>query len=96
MSMTGGASQEIELDAPETQAATKSGKLWAELSTHLSQGYLMGAGSPPGSDTSWDEHGIVQGHAYAILDWRAVSMSDRDTGRSKEVREEAWRRVQGI
>lgn len=31
-------------------------------------GYLMGAGSPSGVDTETSDLGIVQGHAYSILD----------------------------
>ena len=30
--------------------------------------YLMGAGSPAGDDTDISPLGIVQGHAYSILD----------------------------
>jgi len=30
--------------------------------------YLMGAGSPSGSDSDISPMGIVQGHAYSILD----------------------------
>jgi len=30
--------------------------------------YLLGAGTPPGSDEDVSDLGIVQGHAYSILD----------------------------
>jgi hypothetical protein len=32
------------------------------------KGCLMGAGTPQGSDTDVSSMGIVQGHAYSILD----------------------------
>ena len=34
--------------------------------------YLMGANSPAGSDTNTSESGIVEGHAYSVLDARDV------------------------
>ena len=41
--------------------------LWAKLRRNQAAGWLMGAGSPSGSDTDISERGIVQGHAYSLL-----------------------------
>ena len=41
--------------------------LWAQLTRFHKAGWLMGAGSPSGSDTNTSDLGIVQGHAYALL-----------------------------
>ena len=39
---------------------------------YASGGFLLGAGSPSGSDTETSTLGIVQGHAYALLDVREI------------------------
>jgi hypothetical protein len=83
VSMTGGSSDEINLDDSEAQAEARSGLLWTRLRGHRQRGYLMGCGSPAGSDTSCDEHGIVQGHAYGIIDLREASITDAATGRMR-------------
>ena len=80
VALTGGASQELNLRSSEIQAEAKSGKLWGHLKQLQRQGAMLGAGSPAGEDSFWDSSGIVQGHAYAILDLRMVQMDDGDTG----------------
>ena len=45
-----------------------TGELWTKLLFFRARSYLMGAGSPAGSDTDVSPLGIVQGHAYSILD----------------------------
>jgi hypothetical protein len=45
-----------------------SGELWQKLIYWNDNNYLMGAGSPAGSDSDVSNMGIVQGHAYSILD----------------------------
>lgn len=47
----------------------RNGSLWNELRNWFESGFLLGAGSPAGSDSenAASEFGIVQGHAYAIL-----------------------------
>ena len=50
-----------------------TGELWAKLLFWKSKNYLMGCGSPSGSDSDVSSLGIVQGHAYSILD---VAMID--------------------
>lgn len=49
------------------EAGADEAALWATLKRHAEAGFLMGAGSPAGSDTDTSELGIVQGHAYAVL-----------------------------
>ena len=43
-------------------------ELWEKLVFWTNKNYLLGAGSPSGSDTDISPLGIVQGHAYSILD----------------------------
>jgi hypothetical protein len=74
VALTGGASQELNLRSSEIQAEARSGKLWEHLNRLYCQGAMLGAGSPAGEDSFWDSSGIVQGHAYAILDMRMVQI----------------------
>jgi hypothetical protein len=67
VSFTGGVKSLIPLDTPEGQANARSGALWNKLVEFQSKGYLLGASTPSGHDAFWDEHGLVKGHAYAIL-----------------------------
>ena len=50
----------------------KNRSLWSLMEKYAEEGYLMGAGSPSGSDENVSAFGIVQGHAYAILDVEEV------------------------
>lgn len=43
-------------------------EMWQKLLFWSRSNYLMGAGSPAGSDADVSELGIVQGHAYSVLD----------------------------
>lgn len=60
------------MDAEQTKKEIFSGAFWAKLLEYHRAGYLLGAGSPAGSDTDTSPEGIVQGHAYAILDIQEV------------------------
>jgi len=64
----------LSLKEPAVQADLRSGALWARLLEYHGNGYMLGAGSPGGSDTEVSSQGIVQGHAYAIL--RVAEESD--------------------
>eukprot|EP00698_Gefionella_okellyi_P022063 TRINITY_DN725_c0_g1_i3.p1 TRINITY_DN725_c0_g1~~TRINITY_DN725_c0_g1_i3.p1 ORF type:complete len:1823 (+),score=496.75 TRINITY_DN725_c0_g1_i3:2151-7619(+) len=70
--LTGGAGEDINMSTPDVQKDIFSGAMWAKLVDYLSKGYLLGAGSPAGSDADISSYGIVQGHAYAILDLKEV------------------------
>lgn len=63
--MTGGVSEQVEL---RTVADNKN-RFWERIKSLVNQGALMGAGSPENAlgDSAISEFGIVQGHAYAVL-----------------------------
>ena len=67
--LTGGGSIMYDLGDPETERKYKRGSLWQEMCHYAESGYLMGAGSTHGEGREEiNDGGIVQGHAYAILD----------------------------
>ena len=57
-----------QIDFKESRIEINSGALFKRLLEYHNSGFLMGAGSPSGTDTETSDSGIVQGHAYAILD----------------------------
>ncbi|KAJ7531630.1 hypothetical protein O6H91_14G051800 [Diphasiastrum complanatum] len=70
--LTGGAGEEIDMTSPQTQLDVASGRLWSQLLRFKQEGFLLGAGSPSGSDAHVSASGIVQGHAYSVLQVREV------------------------
>ncbi|KAL1327944.1 calpain-type cysteine protease DEK1 isoform X2 [Arachis hypogaea] len=70
--LTGGAGEEIDMRSSEAQIDLASGRLWSQLLRFKQEGFLLGAGSPSGSDVHISSSGIVQGHAYSILQIREV------------------------
>ncbi|KAG5025284.1 hypothetical protein JHK86_021198 [Glycine max] len=70
--LTGGAGEEIDMRSGEAQIDLASGRLWSQLLRFKQEGFLLGAGSPSGSDVHISSSGIVQGHAYSILQVRDV------------------------
>nr|CAB3496180.1 unnamed protein product [Digitaria exilis] len=70
--LTGGAGEEIDMRSPQAQIDLASGRLWSQLLYFKQEGFLLGAGSPSGSDVHISSSGIVQGHAYSILQVREV------------------------
>ncbi|KAK7318765.1 hypothetical protein RJT34_03472 [Clitoria ternatea] len=70
--LTGGAGEEIDMRGGEAQLDLASGRLWSQLLRFKQEGFLLGAGSPSGSDVHISSSGIVQGHAYSILQVREV------------------------
>eukprot|EP00466_Bigelowiella_natans_P020046 jgi/Bigna1/129142/aug1.8_g3850 len=75
--MTNGISSRYDMTKDVTKAKISDGSLWQTLINYHQQGFLMGAGTPSGSDSEANASywGIVQGHAYSILD-----MFQLDTG----------------
>jgi hypothetical protein len=67
--LTGGVSETIEIGGDD--APVRAG-LWERLLSYHEAGHLLGAGSPPGDDADTSPGGIVQGHAYALLQLRNV------------------------
>ncbi|KAG1342741.1 Calpain-type cysteine protease ADL1 [Cocos nucifera] len=70
--LTGGAGEEIDMRSAQAQIDLASGRLWSQLLHFKREGFLLGAGSPSGSDVHISSSGIVQGHAYSILQVREV------------------------
>ncbi|XP_042008073.1 calpain-type cysteine protease DEK1-like isoform X1 [Salvia splendens] len=70
--LTGGAGEEIDMRSSQSQIDLASGRLWSQLLRFKLEGFLLGAGSPSGSDVHISSSGIVQGHAYSILQIREV------------------------
>ena len=65
--LTGGAGEEIDIRSAQAQIDLASGRLWSQLLHFKREGFLLGAGSPSGSDVHISSSGIVQGHAYSLL-----------------------------
>ncbi|GLJ45014.1 hypothetical protein SUGI_0947480 [Cryptomeria japonica] len=70
--LTGGAGEEIDMRSAQAQIELASGKLWSQLLHFKQEGFFLGAGSPSGSDVHVSSSGIVQGHAYSLLQVREV------------------------
>ncbi|KAL6179509.1 hypothetical protein ACLB2K_051024 [Fragaria x ananassa] len=70
--LTGGAGEEIDMRSAQAQIDLVSGRLWSQLLRFKQEGFLLGAGSPSGSDVQISSSGIVQGHAYSLLQVREV------------------------
>uniref|UniRef100_A0A803QA81 Protein DEFECTIVE KERNEL 1 n=1 Tax=Cannabis sativa TaxID=3483 RepID=A0A803QA81_CANSA len=70
--LTGGAGEEIDMRSPQAQIDLASGRLWSQLLRFKQEGFLLGAGSPTGSDVHISSSGIVQGHAYSLLQVKEV------------------------
>ncbi|KAJ4971714.1 hypothetical protein NE237_004813 [Protea cynaroides] len=70
--LTGGAGEEIDMRSAQAQIDLASGRLWSQLLRFKQEGFLLGAGSPSGSDVHILSSGIVQGHGYSLLQVREV------------------------
>ncbi|ONK69723.1 uncharacterized protein A4U43_C05F26050 [Asparagus officinalis] len=70
--LTGGAGEEIDMRSAQAQIDLASGRLWSQLLHFKREGFLLGAGSPSGSDVHVSSSGIVQGHAYSLLQVKEV------------------------
>ena len=66
--LTNGAPDRYDLTDAKVKKMNMDGTFWEKLKYWNSKDYLMGAGSPQGSDSDISRLGIVQGHAYSILD----------------------------
>lgn len=65
---TGGFPSEIILETYHHNANA----LWNKLESYQKNKYIMAAGSVVGSDNTYTPLGIARGHAYAILEIKAV------------------------
>eukprot|EP00455_Lapot_gusevi_P015017 TRINITY_DN17575_c0_g1_i1.p1 TRINITY_DN17575_c0_g1~~TRINITY_DN17575_c0_g1_i1.p1 ORF type:complete len:330 (-),score=56.75 TRINITY_DN17575_c0_g1_i1:53-1042(-) len=70
--LTGGIAARIDIN--KVRAEVRNGALWTKLVGYSEAGYLMGAGTPAGADSVANASpvGIVQGHAYSLLDVQEV------------------------
>mmetsp|Transcript_17458 Transcript_17458/g.12470 ORF Transcript_17458/g.12470 Transcript_17458/m.12470 type:complete len:96 (+) Transcript_17458:284-571(+) len=66
--LTNGAPSRYDLTDNSVKKMFHTGEFWSKLLFWTQKKYLMGAGSPQGSDRDISRSGIVQGHAYSILD----------------------------
>ena len=48
------------MERPNVQQDISTGRLWSRLMQYQESGYLMGCGSPTGSDRDISDKGIVQ------------------------------------
>ncbi|KAL0220966.1 hypothetical protein RCL1_000820 [Eukaryota sp. TZLM3-RCL] len=65
--LTGGIADQFSFKNSEVVKDIASGSMWRHMIEYVKRGYLLGAGSPSGKDTDISSFGIVQGHAYSIL-----------------------------
>jgi hypothetical protein len=72
--LSGGIGSRIDLSKEPYKQQSRNGVMFEQLLAYRKAGFLMGAGSPAGSDReeAMSPFGIVQGHAYSILDVQAV------------------------
>lgn len=66
--MTNGISSRFKFTDAATKKRINNGAMWIYLLEHHRQGFLMGAGTPGKDDRKRSEWGLVDGHAYSILD----------------------------
>jgi len=72
--LSGGLGSRIDMTKDPYKQQTRNGVLFKQLLQYRESGFLLGAGSPAGSDSESNASpsGIVQGHAYSILDVQEV------------------------
>lgn len=70
---TGGEPDMLTVTDAEVQPAVDDGSLFKKLLKYAELGYLLGAGSPSGSDSDVSSLGVVQGHAYSLLQVKEVN-----------------------
>jgi len=72
--LTGGAPEQIKLES----VCDNLDAFWSKIYAFHQAGYLMGAGSPehPNGDRAVSRYGVVQGHAYGVLDLVELDPAD--------------------
>lgn len=66
--LTNGTSQVISFNSKEFKQMKNDGSFWETIHKSCDEGHLLAASSNGTSDTVQSDLGIVQGHAYSILD----------------------------
>ena len=74
--LTNGAGQSFRFRDASVEEMYNTGELWNRMLFWRRKNYLMGAGSPTGSDQTVSPMGIAQGHAYSILDVATIDGHD--------------------
>jgi len=74
--MSGGYGDWVNLKDEATQQRIQSGDMWDTMVDWVHAGFLLGCGSNAGSDSEASALGIVQGHAYAVLQCKAFTDSN--------------------
>ncbi len=74
--MSGGYGDWVNLKEEATQQRIQSGDMWDTLVAWVQAGFMLGCGSNAGSDSETSALGIVQGHAYAVLQCKAFTDSN--------------------
>jgi len=67
--LTNGVPYIFEFSEESTKKMIETGELWTKMIQWSAKEFLMGAGSKSGSDKEVSDLGIVQGHAYSVLDF---------------------------
>lgn len=72
--LTNGVPEVISFKSKEFGKMKNDGSFWQKIMQASNEGHLMCASSNQASDTFQNELGIVEGHAYSILDVQEVSV----------------------
>ena len=72
-SMTGGITERMDLDTPEAKQQISNGSVWKMLLNNKACGFLMGCGTPSGSDSEANSSplGIIQGTPIKAINMRS-------------------------
>ncbi|CAI2386075.1 unnamed protein product [Moneuplotes crassus] len=70
--MTNGIAEDIRFDTKEFKKLKNDGSFWQKLLRSCSDGHLMAASSKGTSDAVQTNLGIVEGHAYSVLDVQEI------------------------
>ena len=71
--LTNGVSEVIDFDSKEFKQMKNDGSLWQKITKSCNEGHLLAASSRGTSDAVQTSMGIVEGHAYSVLDCQEVS-----------------------
>lgn len=70
--LTNGVSELISFDSKEFKKMKNDGSFWQKLTVSCKDGHLLAASSNGTSDAVQSSLGIVEGHAYSLLDCQEI------------------------